>query len=214
MLVPCRAGKLTQPDFRAGAFNYHAMKGITRIIKRIPSLYGPHLMCPWIIPLSPPTAPWGHLSCYDASSTGERTKRQREVRSLTEVKLWGVGHSQDWLRPRPGLLTPPWHQNVFTTHSKLSRHFLLFLIFVVISVNSNVFAGEAKKKEKKNQTHKKYIAAMNPPGVSLKKEKEQPCKGWTNAVNFSLLHLSYIQWRGSVISTQGLVGAVALWKVL
>jgi len=43
--------------------------------------------------------------------------------------------------------------------------FLLFLIFVAVSMNSSVLAGKAEmEQQQKNQTHKKYISATKTPG--------------------------------------------------
>ena len=56
-----------------------------------------------------------------------------------------------------------------SSYNTLSRLFvclfLLFLIFVAVSMNSSVLAGKAEmEQQQKNQTHKKYISATKTPG--------------------------------------------------
>lgn len=89
-----------------------------------------------------------------------------------------------------------------SSYNTLSRYFLLFfLIFGDISVNSSV-SGAAKINNNKNQTDKKYISVIKTVGWTYKKKiNNQPTKGWTSAVNSSLLRLLYI-WCRAVLSKQ------------
>lgn len=92
------------------------------------------------VPSSPPTAPRGHLSCYDASSTGEESEAWR---SQAPHPGHALGHSLTATGSRA--LNPSGASA--SSYTTLSRCFLLFLIFVVTSVNSSVFAGEARMEQ-------------------------------------------------------------------
>ena len=123
---------------------------------------------------SPPTAPWAHRSCYDAGPTGE----ERDAwRSQAPHSGPAAGHSADCSRVQGSW--PLRGTSKFLQHTlKMFCLFVfLFLIFVPVSMNSSVLAGEAEMEQQQKIKLMRNTFQLRKPLGELKKENKQPWKG-------------------------------------
>lgn len=84
------------------------------IIKRVPSLYEPPLMCPGIIPFRSPESPVRSSLLLGCQFTGKGAGTGKP--SASPKFMEHAGHREVWLQPRSGLSTPPWLLQVLTIH--------------------------------------------------------------------------------------------------